>query len=599
MSTTPNFNLFKPGPTDHPDPVVDIAANMDLIDSAIAAETASRAAADSAHAASATAHIGTYVPVGTGVTRLAGTATPAASLPFLNVKDYGAKGDGVWINDVGIVNGSPTITAPSSIFVPADAGKPITLCSQVSNGSVGFFATPHATTIATYVSTTQVTLTVAPSFTATGRAVWGTDDTVAIQAAISAAGSASDTTAAMFTQNGGTVWFPKGMYITTAQLSNYSEVTLRGQLGSPGHAHYEASGSVIRAAATMAAVVNMAATFGARLESLTVDGGNLATSAVKRTGYQNIIRGCEIRRGTTYGVYIAADAQGHENNTFESVIAQDARGIGIYSESCPDNLVMSNVIKGATAGALYLKQSAACQVIGNHFYVLPNHETLTVGHVFIEDTRLTVFRANYVDIVAGGPQMTVISTGAAQLCDANGITDNLFYCASTNVADNSLAHILLQSSGGGVVRSTLVDGNMFMGGTTGASQGRMKYAVQIVGSPTVTVFTNNILRNVLNFWVTNFRPEVVSGNYVDQSGGGPTEVNGATTFSGDGTTVAFAFNHGLPFAPRYVNVVPKSADALGHYYVTVSSTQITITYDTLSAPIAGTNNVLFWYEAGI
>jgi hypothetical protein len=64
-TNTPNLNLFKPAPADLVDVTTDISANYDLIDTAVAAkETPAGATAKvAAHAASTTAHSGTYVPL--------------------------------------------------------------------------------------------------------------------------------------------------------------------------------------------------------------------------------------------------------------------------------------------------------------------------------------------------------------------------------------------------------------------------------------------------------------------------------------------------------------------------------------------------------
>jgi len=72
--------------------------------------------------------------------------------------------------------------------------------------------------------------------------------------------------------------------------------------------------------------------------------------------------------------------------------------------------------------------------------------------------------------------------------------------------------------------------------------------------------------------------------------------HGSVQDSGTGAQTAFSWNHSLGFTPTLVSVVAGSADADGDFYVTVSATQITVTYGT--APASGTNNLTWWWAAG-
>ena len=73
------------------------------------------------------------------------------------------------------------------------------------------------------------------------------------------------------------------------------------------------------------------------------------------------------------------------------------------------------------------------------------------------------------------------------------------------------------------------------------------------------------------------------------------ENTGTATFSGDGTTIAFTFGHGLTSQPTVVDIGKKHADirALGWTWVG-DGANITITFE--SAPPSGTNNVVFSWE---
>ena len=99
------------------------------------------------------------------------------------VQAYGAIGDGQLIADATIAGGAlTTLTSASALFTPADTGKTIMV-----NGALGATSGPLVSLI-TYVSATAVTLTTTATTAVAGTcAVWATDDTAAINAAVTAA----------------------------------------------------------------------------------------------------------------------------------------------------------------------------------------------------------------------------------------------------------------------------------------------------------------------------------------------------------------------------------------------------------------------------
>ena len=104
--------------------------------------------------------------------------------PFdgINVKNYGATGDALKVTDA-VLNGTTTVTSASGKFTANDVGKVI-WGVETSSGA----ARLPQTTVATYVSPTEITTTDPASGSYTGISlIWGTDDTVALQAAMTAA----------------------------------------------------------------------------------------------------------------------------------------------------------------------------------------------------------------------------------------------------------------------------------------------------------------------------------------------------------------------------------------------------------------------------
>jgi hypothetical protein len=118
--------------------------------------------------------------------------TPAASniQPWqFRPESFGGTGNGQLVIDGAINSGAHTLTcATSAPFTKADEGKVITV--EGAGTTLAGTSTPSAlsTTISAYVSATQVTLTAAAGTTVISRTVtWGTDDTTAINTAITAA----------------------------------------------------------------------------------------------------------------------------------------------------------------------------------------------------------------------------------------------------------------------------------------------------------------------------------------------------------------------------------------------------------------------------
>jgi hypothetical protein len=133
--------------------------------------------------------------------RLPGAQNPAR---VINVMDpaYGAKGDGKHVNDGAITTGTATLTSATAGFTAADVGK---LCYVAGAGAAG---AQLATTISAFTNSTTVTLAANASTTVSGAAVdYGTDDTAAINAAITAVPTA-----------GATIVVPIGVFMVTSSL---------------------------------------------------------------------------------------------------------------------------------------------------------------------------------------------------------------------------------------------------------------------------------------------------------------------------------------------------------------------------------------------
>jgi hypothetical protein len=103
-----------------------------------------------------------------------------------DVAHYGARGDGRVIYDAAITTGTNTLTSATAGFTTADVGKAI-MVNNAGPAPDRNHSGALITTIAGYTDASTVTLTDDASRTVSGQsAVYGTDDTTAIQAAMAA-----------------------------------------------------------------------------------------------------------------------------------------------------------------------------------------------------------------------------------------------------------------------------------------------------------------------------------------------------------------------------------------------------------------------------
>lgn len=127
---------------------------------------------------------------------------------FVSAKDYGAVADGIILSGTTIAAGSPVVAAPGASFEAADVGKTISIPGAGPSGQV------LVTTIGSRISAERVSLQQSASTSVTnGEAIYGTDDTDAIQAALDASAH---------------VEFPAGVYLHRRLILKFNGQVLRG-----------------------------------------------------------------------------------------------------------------------------------------------------------------------------------------------------------------------------------------------------------------------------------------------------------------------------------------------------------------------------------
>lgn len=162
---------------------VDVLGTRTEIQASTALDAASTRAALGLGAAAtkSMAQIAADPTVGAAISAAIAAARPACQF---HVADYGAVGDGKVIYDVAMTSGSAVCTSATAGFTSADVGKKI-LVNGAGPGGGGNPSGALITTIASRQSATQVTLAATSSGTISGcHAVYGTDDTAAIQDAM-------------------------------------------------------------------------------------------------------------------------------------------------------------------------------------------------------------------------------------------------------------------------------------------------------------------------------------------------------------------------------------------------------------------------------
>lgn len=140
-----------------------------------------------------------------------GSSTPAWVFDVTK-GPFSAKGDGQVVGDGAMGSGSAILTSATANFTANDVGKAI---SVKGAGAAG--VTTLVTTIASRQSSTQVTLTAANASSgavSSAVAIWGTDDTAAIQAAVNAAETYLNS------HTYAQVYFPPRPYIVAGPLSS-------------------------------------------------------------------------------------------------------------------------------------------------------------------------------------------------------------------------------------------------------------------------------------------------------------------------------------------------------------------------------------------
>jgi hypothetical protein len=237
-----------------------------------------------------------------------GAAYPTPN--WLNVKTFGAVGNGRWDNAIG---SGKTVTLQNKLFAQSDVGKPILLTGgAATSGQVSTGPGSDLWTTITAVAANGLSCTVAATISAffpssVGNAApvfWGgTDDTTAIQNAINAA-----------SESQAILYFPPGVYIYSKQLTNTGS-DLAGIVGDgPGVSILLAQNPAV---ASPTGCLLITSQYAFQMKNLWVRGPSSYTTV----GYTAEV---EIEQ-STYNVSGFYGTSGAEN-----IVASDCYAIGLY-----------------------------------------------------------------------------------------------------------------------------------------------------------------------------------------------------------------------------------------------------------------------------
>lgn len=148
----------------------------------------------------------------------------------INVKNFGVKGDAQTSIQGSMISGTKNLTCDAfGVFVPSDVGKFVLIAGA------GASANALASSIATFVTSSHVILVDTATTSTSGASMtWGTNDTAAIQAAINQITTSSRDLGLGRTGSAGTLFFPSGGYILTAEITIPGALTISGDGFPPG-----------------------------------------------------------------------------------------------------------------------------------------------------------------------------------------------------------------------------------------------------------------------------------------------------------------------------------------------------------------------------
>lgn len=508
-----------------------------------------------------------------------------------------------------VTNGTTTVTSATASYTAGDLGKVVVLTgandSDIINGN------SFASTIVAVPNSTTITLAAAPSWSESSVSqVIGYDNGALLSAFF--AGVA-----------GGQGHIPAGIYVSTvAPLTIQGSTLITGDgydLGPIKVSLPPQYGSVLvcAAAGNPTNFIRLGATsntFGpglnsAQMQGMAIDGSGLCQTAVTMNANRSVLINNQIQRGLNHAIQI----NGQGMWLYQNFFGQQNSGDVLYL-SGSDAHIEGNQFRqqgGAGAGIRIVNTSDPI-IVGNHISGGYNNEVFSsfpANNIIIEQNTSAalmfgfVITGNLFDGVYGhNIVITAQGGGNCQIADVN-ITGN-YVLADSGFPNDTFDVVYLDAEAGGIIQGVTMEGNTIRGVSPAGNIWRYLINSSAAGGTIGQIAcANNVGIGVANMWPggATLRPDGGRiGNSVAATMSTTTSSlssnDGQATFSGTGAQTAFTISHGLSAAPVTVTVTPASAGAAALFSVTVSATQITVTFN--AAPALGANNVILnWWAS--
>jgi hypothetical protein len=540
-------------------------------------------------------------------------------------ENYGFQGNGRVCYGGSIANGSPNLTVSDALFTSADVGKLILITSNAS----GAPTTRMRTTILSVQSATSVTLSTNCTLTTlnNGGAIvtYGSDDSAAFTALM--ADCATYQSSAVLPAGRPNASFT-GMYVTSIGIIIPNGVTLEGEgrdyplvqtppvagttlmliVSLSGNPFVKVGDRVNTLSSTTPPIYPMNAV----LRNLNVDACNGAANAVMTYGRRAQVDNCLIWRGTANALYVTSQNSWIERCTIGQQNTGDCINVG-----AGDLKISECDIRQAGNGGhgVHIVNSSNVRVQGCHIYRAGGMDAISSSNqgdnIRIESsgtigalsaTSNIIIEGNHLDATYG-PQVHIITTANPSELHSVSVIGNTIF--NNGIPDNTLTAFQIDVNTGSVVH-----GLTFVGNCGVSNQNRTNAYKQMFNVNNSGTLTNWSARDN-HFMNCNAIFTATAGNAIPDAGHAGNSIcvgststsntptygdqSGSATFSGTGSQTAFTITHNLAGTPTVWDVTPASSAASGLYYVTASSTQLTVTFNT--APASGTNNVVLQWLA--
>lgn len=326
-----------------------------------------------------------------------------------NILNNGAKADGIVVYDAGLTASTKIMTSASNPFKPTDVGKMFYIHNGLSTRSAFLYGV-----ITGYAGAGSVTVDSNPIGGAitNGVLIFGTNDLVAIEAAIARVSAAG----------GGTVEFPNG--ITMSRSADFGTVNVPKGVHIAGHGtaktsshsgalEYNGGCTWVSIAPVGTSVTLGTGTIprrtGSSIQGIFIDGGP-ASNVVNSTTFESEVKDCQLA-----GQNIAA---GGLSGIYDSYLMSSHAGVTIRCNG--DSRVHNNWIMGGGSGAgttnstIYTNGADDISIMGNHIIVgdagfannsrsilvLTNGTSKSKGGILIANNKFDSSEGEHIEVIA-------------------------------------------------------------------------------------------------------------------------------------------------------------------------------------------------------